>query len=455
MAANLHLYADISQAILSVPSDGPFAVTNARTPGVATPQIGVDPDERVRGDADHGPPDVKGAVVAFIHQPSSRRTLGAGATFAACVLVAACGSAPETSVPDSTSPAAAGGTTSSPVTTRDPAPADRTPGAVTLTPSARRSTQTLTAALPVTSIVDPGNGPRVAVIRAPSGNIICDFSVDGSHGGCGVLSMINPDAGTKWWIDISGATPRRILRQDAPWSGNTDGSVQVVQYGTTVVTGSFACRSETSGLTCWNTKTGKGAHLARTGITVVTMPVGDIPVRGAGSPPTPAGTTGDDAVYAALLSAPVPAKLVPNNRAGRLRNGVYADFDPEIPGEKVWLKNGADDTEWKSRVSFVDVAGDDRRETVVLLGRTNGGVPWPDGIVVYDQSLRIIWSWDTGNAGGDPRGNARFRRAGATSVEVEIPGTGRSAGGANQSGTSTYRLSKGAATPNWTLVSRR
>lgn len=49
-----------------------------------------------------------------------------------------------------------------------------------------------------------------------------------------------------------------------------------------------------------------------------------------------------------------------------------------------------------------------------------------------------------------------FEDVTATSVTLNIPGTGDSAAAANQSGDSTYRLAKGAdGKPTFTLVSRR
>lgn len=268
-----------------------------------------------------------------------------------------------------------------------------------------------------------------------------------------MLSLIDADAGVKWWIDFAGARPERVFREDAPFSGNKNGSVQVVDYGTTVATGRYACRSAETGMTCWNTRTGKGAHLARKGIDLVTMPVGDVRVEKASG----GATTGRDRAgdYEALLSAPVPAALVPNKKAGRLTNGMYEEFDPEVGGEMVWLVNGDQDREWKKRVAFVDVAGDARKESVVLLGRTNGGVPWADGIVVYGADGTVVSSWDTSDAGGDPRGNCTFLRLTDSSVDVEIHGTDGSGSAAEQRGMSIYRLSKGSGTPTWKLVSRR
>lgn len=384
----------------------------------------------------------------------SRRGVGLVASALTVVLAAACGS----STP--AAPAAAPAPTASAApTSAAPAPTPATPVAATTRPASPVAAPTPVAprALAVTAFADPGDGDKVAVVRSPTGNIICDFAVDDSEAGCGVMSMIDPDAGVKWWVDLSGDRPQRLLREDAPWSGNVNGSVQVVEYGTTVATGHYACRSEQAGMTCWNTRTGHGAHLARAGIDLVRMPVGEVAVAapgsalaaGAGRAPAGEDEFGD------VLSADVPGKLVPNGRAGRLVDGVYEDFDPEVGGEMVSLRNGDRGSGWTERVRRVDLAGDSRPETVGLLARTNGGVPWPDGVVVWDGSGRVLWSWETGDAGGDPRGNSTLTRATGTSVDVVIPGTGPSAAGGNQSGESTYRLSKAAGGPTWTLVSRR
>lgn len=147
-------------------------------------------------------------------------------------------------------------------------------------------------ARPITTLhTSEYDGSKTAVIKTPSGNIGCDFAVGGTYAGCGVTSLINsgPTVGGSphraWWVDLSGSAARVMPKGDAPYYEYNQPPAQVVGYGSAVYQGDYACRSEETGLTCWNTHTGVGATMKRTGITpLVLPPAGTAPVQGAATP---------------------------------------------------------------------------------------------------------------------------------------------------------------------------
>ncbi len=112
------------------------------------------------------------------------------------------------------------------------------------------------------------------MIVSPSGNIGCDLSAN--YAGCGVLSYRSDgtfgqdSAGSpNWWFDLSsGATPQIGGRGEGAFSldesfrGGGSSSPQVVEYGQSVVFGSWVCSSEETGMTCRNTETGHGVFLS-------------------------------------------------------------------------------------------------------------------------------------------------------------------------------------------------
>lgn len=120
--------------------------------------------------------------------------------------------------------------------------------------------------------------PReVAMIKTPSGNIGCDFLMDGDGeitAGCGVASYLSTQqyggdaVGPNWWIDLSGpAQPGIHSRGDAPYYEFSSVEAQVVEYGSVVTYGDFVCGSASNALTCWNAVTGRGAVMNRAGFT--------------------------------------------------------------------------------------------------------------------------------------------------------------------------------------------
>lgn len=315
-------------------------------------------------------------------------------------------------------------------------------------------------ALPLETWVTPTYGSvRVGVLISPSGKIGCDFDEDGSSGGCAVWgdNTRDPNEDGITWVELGGKTAKKTVRNDAPYFGNRNEPAQVVAYGTTVATKHFACTSEESGMTCWNRRTGAGAVMNRalgarpiTKKTPVSLGAKQSPMSDAATARQPG-----DPSDATILSGYVPRSVVPDEQTpGRMTNGEYRGFEPGNPGAYVVIAAG--ESGWREAVRYVDVAGGPEREAVVVLARSRGGVPWANSFVAYDTAGRVVWTWDTRDAGGDPRGGVTFEEVTATSVTLNIPGTGNSAAAANQSGDSTYRLAKGAdGKPTFSLVSSR
>ncbi len=395
----------------------------------------------------------------------ARGGLAAASTAVGALLLSACGAV-------SGEPASEGTSTGSSPASQAPtsAPAGDAPARVTpLASPSMTNVPSLSNAIPIRSIVTAEfGGDRIAIIKTPSGNIGCDFYTDGSSLGCGVQSLIGTtrrDASgeSMWWVDFTGARAVVRSKTDAPYFGYSNPAAQIAQYGTTLTTGKVACRSEKTDLTCWNLSTGAGAVMNREqGIRPFTKP----PAGVAAPVATPraqvvAGPGPGDATYDVVLNGLVPATVLPeaSPRPVRMTRGRAEGFSAENPRAAVWVK-GIDDSQnpeaWKRDfVRFADVAGDGRKEAIVVLSRTLGGVPWPDGLAVYDADGRVVFAWDTREAGGDPRSGTSLIGGTGTSVDVRIVGTDPSSGGARQVGSRTYRLSKGAdGKPAWRQIAK-
>lgn len=123
------------------------------------------------------------------------------------------------------------------------------------------------------------NEERASIIT-PSGNIGCDFWV--SEGEAVLDCMV-----VSWWTEQAPVEPANESIVGDPWiifgtgervpfyggdrgdplcfqEGACPGlEVQRVEYGEMVYFRDFVCASESNGLTCWNTETGKGALMSR------------------------------------------------------------------------------------------------------------------------------------------------------------------------------------------------
>lgn len=138
------------------------------------------------------------------------------------------------------------------------------PGAGGPVPDNARPIQT------VKSIGDVQN----ALFVTPSGNIGCMMNLaDEPMFDCGVKSFLESEKlgigelGTpKWMMEILGGYPREQteppLYDDSVWPGGSE-SAEVVQYGEVVNHGPFVCAVEETGVTCWDSESGKGAWLER------------------------------------------------------------------------------------------------------------------------------------------------------------------------------------------------
>lgn len=127
----------------------------------------------------------------------------------------------------------------------------------------------------ITTIKNPRYGDTVAVFKMPSDNIGCwisqtelncrisSYSHDRPMGGSstGANNQVNV-TGDSATIGMAGDVPAYMPRA---FGSDDTIEAQVVPYGSSVYHGPFACRSEQSGLTCWNSETGVGATMNRAG----------------------------------------------------------------------------------------------------------------------------------------------------------------------------------------------
>lgn len=106
-----------------------------------------------------------------------------------------------------------------------------------------------------------------AVIKTPSGNILCDITETWS--GCGILSLLedrtygSTDIGPRWQVSFGDGVPTLEASDSGLQAFTTSGPVQTVEYGQVVHHGSFVCSSAQEGLTCWDSETGHGAFMSR------------------------------------------------------------------------------------------------------------------------------------------------------------------------------------------------
>lgn len=187
---------------------------------------------------------------------------------------AAASSAPATSASAPASSATPSPTRTVTVTT------DETVSAAPSMSSSENATNDLANAIQIPLQKSQGGGdyPGYASITTPSGNIACSISASGDSAYCGVMSWA---ADKKYPVPglIAGQTAygtdmylsgdhafQPFMRSDAP---DYRFASITAEYGNTYTYGDFACDSEETGLTCWNTKTGQGALLNRDGYQMV------------------------------------------------------------------------------------------------------------------------------------------------------------------------------------------
>ena len=130
-------------------------------------------------------------------------------------------------------------------------------------------------ARPIRTIKSIGDSPvQNALFVTPSGNIGCMMNLaDEPMFDCGVKSFMESEQfgigelGTpRWMMEILGGYPREQteppLYDDSVWPAGSE-SAEVVQYGEVVNHGPFVCAVEETGVTCWDSESGKGAWLER------------------------------------------------------------------------------------------------------------------------------------------------------------------------------------------------
>lgn len=130
-------------------------------------------------------------------------------------------------------------------------------------------------ARPVRTIKSIGDSPvQNALFVTPSGNIGCMMNLaDKPMFDCGVKSFMESEQfgigelGTaRWMMEILGGYAREQteppLYDDSVWPAGSE-SAEVVQYGEVVNHGPFVCAVEETGVTCWDSESGKGAWLER------------------------------------------------------------------------------------------------------------------------------------------------------------------------------------------------
>lgn len=127
------------------------------------------------------------------------------------------------------------------------------------------------SATPISSVYEMEYSGTFATLVTPSGNIGCDFTWDLQA--CGVISYIEDQpygaeehSGPYWWITFTdGEYPFIYPKGDVAMFMFPEYPAQVVEYGEIVYWEDVVCASEEEGLTCWNTTTGHGAFMSRSG----------------------------------------------------------------------------------------------------------------------------------------------------------------------------------------------
>ncbi|MFC7463274.1 hypothetical protein [Brachybacterium sp. GCM10030252] len=108
----------------------------------------------------------------------------------------------------------------------------------------------------------PEDAQELETISSPTGNISCRLGEDSV--GCSLGEEHYSDAGLEdcgdesFAIAVAAGSPVRNCGQT--YGGS---SPQTLEYGQSAVNGDVACTSRSDGMTCWNTKTGKGFMVSR------------------------------------------------------------------------------------------------------------------------------------------------------------------------------------------------
>lgn len=182
--------------------------------------------------------------------------------------------------------------------------------------------------------------------------------------------------------------------------------------------------------------------------------------------PASAQAASRDATYATALSGVIPCSIgaMYDIGCGRMVNGRLKVNRNAPHGSHINIK-GIENGTWRNNVRLIDVAGDSRKEAVVIISASAGGVGWPNTVVVYDGNGKLLSTWDSGiaiqrgrKASADgAREATAFSRTRSTSVDLRV--TNIAVGlqcAACGTGTDVYRLTKGKnQKPVFRLITRR
>lgn len=194
-------------------------------------------------------------------------------------LLAGCGGAPETVTETVTE--TVGETVSQPPASEsapqpDPEPAEPergVPGAPLAYPGAGGPIPP--NARPIATVKSyEGMDVEYAVFTAPSGNIGCMMNLENPPMfDCGVESYMETEqygigelGMPRWMVEVLHGYVREQneppLYSDLVWPEGSP-SAEVVQYGEVVYHGPFVCAVEETGVTCWDSESGRGAWMER------------------------------------------------------------------------------------------------------------------------------------------------------------------------------------------------
>lgn len=189
------------------------------------------------------------------------------------------------------------------------------------------------------------------------------------------------------------------------------------------------------------------------------------PHPGAVRPASPSAAS-KEATLATALSGRIPCSIGADYDmgCGHMRGGRLKLAPTAPPHAHIEIKN-IDAGPRRADIRLVDVAGDRRKEAVVIISAYAGGVGWPNFVLVYDGNGKLLLNWFSGDgiargrqggAWGAREGTA-FGTTRARSVDVHVRGI---ATGSQCEGCGThhdvFRLAKGKnGKPVMTLITRR
>ena len=189
------------------------------------------------------------------------RWFGRAALLPLLVTLLACGVGSDPGAP-------ASAPTSTVTVTARAQPATTAPRPVTVAPSAAPTERVEPSTVSVTGPPEvTGVTVEATQVSSPTGNIWCSLAY-------AVECVVQEDAypsvpaqaceagdwvGT-WFVVGPEAGVRGSCRSDTPFD---DGRPPALDYGTTAVAQGRACSSETTGMTCWDTRSGHGFRVSR------------------------------------------------------------------------------------------------------------------------------------------------------------------------------------------------